>query len=209
MMGNLKRKLAENLRQPNGWFGMLVGSFMNYFNNGIICLSIDSIPSDKSEVIVEVGIGSGKGLQLCHKRFPNSILYGIDISETMLSSSEKRNRDAIDKGKIKLLLNSIEDIEIADNSVDTLYTINTLYFWDNPNKACIEVRRVLSFNGCFILSFNPKDEMNNDLYAGDIFTFYSIEDVVNMLERNGFEIVSTELLDDRKEKYACVIARKK
>lgn len=203
-----KRKVAENLRHPKGFFGLFVASLMNVFNRKIIQFSIDMVTKENSHRIVEVGIGSGKGLNLLACRFPQSEIIGIDISKTMIKRASKRNKASIKAGKMKLLSNPIEKMEVDSASIHTLLTINTLYFWNDPNKVCKEVHRVLKPKGVFIISFNPGESMNKEVYPNDIFSFYSVDDLHQLLSSNNFLISSTEMVLDKIENYACVVAQK-
>ena len=204
-----KRKVAENLRQPKGLFGWLMGSFMNHFNKGIIQFTIDAIPEKDVFSILEAGIGSGKALELCTKRFPDAIIYGIDISKSMLQKAKIRNRKSIRKGNMKLYHRDISDLPIDDKSVDVVYTINTLYFWNDPDLVFKEIHRVLKNEGHFILSFNPKEEMNKALYPKDLFTLYSAEEVKHMAQTNKFDVISSHEIRDRYENYVCMILKKR
>lgn len=207
-MNRFKRKVAENLKHPKGCFGRFIGRFMNHFNKGIIQHSIDSIPSEKSDVIVEVGLGSGKALAMLAKKYPESQLYGVDVSKTMLKSAGKRNKNLLRSGRLKLELNSIEKMSIESESVDSLFTINTIYFWNNSDKACQEVYRVLKKGSYFIVSFNPEDVMSKNNYPNDLFNFYSREDVEELLHRNNFKPVSVKEFKDRYENYICIVSQK-
>ena len=208
-MNIIKRKLAENLRHPKGLFGWFIGQLMNHFNDGIIKQTVDLIPEENDQCIVEIGIGSGKALQLANKKFPDARLYGFDISTKMLKSAESRNKNAIKSGKLKLHLNPIENIPLSSESVDTLYTINTIYFWNNLDDSCQEVNRVLKKGGYFIISFNPKENIKKDLYPDDLFCFVSSDEVIKLVERNGFEVILFKPFNDRYEKYASLLAKKR
>jgi len=208
MRKRLKRKVAENLRHPRGFFGRLIGSFMNHFNKGIIQFTIDRIAEFNIENIAEVGIGSGMALQLCAKRFPNAMIYGFDISHAMLSLAGSRNRKSIDHAKMKIEKASISKLPLGNESLDLLYTINTLYFWEDPDQVFKEVRRLLKKDGHFIISFNPKEEMNPSAYPSDLFQFYSADQVGELAMRNEFKLLSSFDYQDRYEKYVCLIVKK-
>lgn len=207
-MNRFKRLLAENLRQPKGVFGWMVGRFMNHFNDGIIQQTIQLIPEIKNQSIVEVGVGSGKALQLAERKFGDAMFYGLDISTRMMKSAKSRNRRAIDSGKMELHQCPIDNVPVNSASVDTLYTINTIYFWDDLDEGCREVNRVLKKGGHFIISFNPKENMKKEMYPSDLFHFVSSDEVINLVERNGFEKISLHHFDDRYEKYASIVAKK-
>jgi len=207
-MTKIKRKLAENLRHPKGLFGWFVGQFMNHFNDGIINQTIDLLPDVKDQCIVEVGIGSGKALQLTSQKYTDAKLYGLNLYTKMIASAGRRNKRLIKISKLKLHLTSIDSIPLANDSVDTLFTINTIYFWKDLDEACREVHRVLKKGGRFIISFNPKENMKEDVYPDDLFRFVTVDDVNKLVERNGFEKFSLQLLNDRYEKYASLVAIK-
>lgn len=207
-MTSLKRKLAENLRHPKGLYGWFIGQFMNHFNDGIINQTVDLLPDTKEQCIVEVGIGSGKALHLTSQKYPDALLYGLDISTKMIASAGRRNRDLVKSGKLKLHLTSIDSIPLANDSVDTLFTINTIYFWKDLDLACREVHRVLKTGGRFIISFNPKENMKEDVYPDDLFQFVTVDDVNKLVGRNGFKKGSFQLFNDRYEKYASLVAIK-
>lgn len=204
-----ERKIAENLRQPKGIFGWFIGSLMNHFNKGIIQFTVDAIPKKDVFCIVEAGIGSGKALELCAKRFPEAILHGVDISKSMLLKAKIRNRKSLRKGNMKLHHAGISDIPLDDQSVDVLFTINTLYFWNDPDLVFKEVHRVLKNEGQFILSFNPKEEMKKGLYPKDLFTLYGSDEVKDLARTNNFEMISSHEVRDRYENYVCLVLQKR
>ncbi len=208
MRERLKRKVAENLRHPRGFFGKLIGRFMNHFNKGIIQFTVESIPEIEIESIAEIGIGSGMALKLCAKRFPTAMIYGFDISKTMLSVARRENMKSITNSKLKIDQASISKMPLENESLDVLYTINTLYFWEDPDQVFKEVYRVLRNNGHFIVSFNPKEEMNSFAYPNDLFQFYTADQVGELALRNEFKLISSQVYQDRYEKYICLIVKK-
>ena len=208
MKSYIKRKIAENLRQPKGIFGWFMGSFMNHFNKGIIRYTVEAIPGKDLSCIVEAGIGSGKALALCTKRFPKANFYGIDISKKMLLKAKIRNWKSLRNGRMKLYYASIDELPIADQRADIVYTINTIYFWNDPNGVFKEIHRILKNGAYLILSFNPKEEMQKAVYPKDLFTLYSGEEVRILAEKNKFKVISTKEFTDRYEKYLCMILQK-
>ena len=54
-------------------------------------------------------------------------------------------------------------MSFADCSFSKAYTINTVYFWENLDKAMAEIRRVLKPNGLFV----------NALYSDKILSRFS------------------------------------
>ena len=86
--------------------------------------------------------------------------------------------------------------------------MNTLYFWEDPDKVCKEVYRLLRNGGYFILSFNPLEEVNLAAYPKDLFTFYSIAEIESIVKKNQFKLLSSISIDDSIEKYVCLVLQK-
>ena len=72
----------------------------------------------------------------------------------------------------------------------------------------IEVYRVLKNGAFFILSFNAKEDMSRENYPEDLFTFYSVDEVIKLGKRNQFNLISNKILKDRYENYACLVFEK-
>ena len=98
-------------------------------------------------VVLEVGIGSGLNIPFYNKNNIEKII-GIDPSEE-LNVLAKRVAD--DNGiQIDFLINGAEDIDLPDNSVDTILITYTLCTIPNLNKSMSEMKRVLKPGGKFI-----------------------------------------------------------
>ena len=98
-------------------------------------------------VVLEVGIGSGLNIPFYNKNNIEKII-GLDPSEE-LNVLAKRVAD--DNGiQIDFLINGAEDIELPDNSIDTILITYTLCTIPNLNKSMTEMKRVLKPGGKFI-----------------------------------------------------------
>ena len=98
-------------------------------------------------VVLEVGIGSGLNIPFYNKNNIEKII-GLDPSEE-LNVLAKRVAD--DSGiQIDFLINGAEDIDLPDNSVDTILITYTLCTIPNLNKSMSEMKRVLKPGGKFI-----------------------------------------------------------
>ena len=98
-------------------------------------------------VVLEVGIGSGLNIPFYNKNNIEQII-GLDPSEE-LNVLAKRVAD--DNGiQIDFLINGAEDIELPDNSIDTILITYTLCTIPNLNKSMSEMKRVLKPGGKFI-----------------------------------------------------------
>ena len=98
-------------------------------------------------VVLEVGIGSGLNIPFYNKNNIKKII-GLDPSEELNVLAKKV---ADDNGiQIDFLINGAEDIDLPDNSVDTILITYTLCTIPNLKKSMSEMKRVLKPGGKFI-----------------------------------------------------------
>ena len=76
-----------------------------------------------------------------------------------------------------------------NNSFSTVYTLNTIYFWNDPESDIKNIHRILKPGGKFILGFNSQEMLEKNGYRKSVFTFYNKEKAENLLQQAGFEII--------------------
>ena len=138
------------------------------------CLSCGSAVNFANAVSGEVcaDLGSGRGtdaIRLAETVGANGFVYGIDISDGMI---EKANITAEKLGikNIKFLKNSLENLDIPDNTVDFVISNCTLNHAENKQEVWNEIFRILKKGGRFVISdiyaINPiAEEYKNDPVA--------------------------------------------
>lgn len=98
--------------------------------------------------ILDVGCGIGS----IEERLPSLNIVGIDISREMLKEARKRSQKKFVQGNAK-------ELPFEDRSFDAVFSLTTLEFVENYEKAIEEVYRVLRKNGKFLaMILNPKSE---------------------------------------------------
>jgi ubiquinone/menaquinone biosynthesis C-methylase UbiE len=134
---------------------------------------------------IEIGVGSGIFAE------PLGISEGIEPSRAMREKAKQRNIRAIDA--------VAENLPYSDKSIDFALMITTICFVDDINKSFDEVNRILADTGRFVIGFVDKDSTIGKFYLGhkdeSIFykdaVFYGTEDVYEILNDTGFEVVNT------------------
>jgi malonyl-CoA O-methyltransferase len=106
----------------------------------------------KPSVILDVGCGTGRGVQALMKRYRKAKLLAVDVSTGMLQQTRKNS------GwwrKPSLICGDAESLPVADNSVDLVYS-NLMLQWCDPEKVFAEFLRVLRPQGLLMFStFGP------------------------------------------------------
>lgn len=101
-----------------------------------------------SETILDVGCGIGSFEQ----HLPTLNIIGLDISEDMLEEARKRSDKTFIQG-------DATDLEFHDSTFDAVFTVTTLEFLEDYQKAVREIARVTNPRGkLLVMMLNPLSE---------------------------------------------------
>ncbi len=178
------KEMARNLRKPEGDFGKKVGEFMNKGNANTYAKMKKHLALQKQPVLLEIGFGNG----VTSKEIMQQSKYsGLDYSADMVQQAEILCAEEIKNHGAKLFCGDIHQMPFEDHSFDVIFTINTIYFWDKPEVAISELRRVLKENGKLFIGMRTKEDMDalsNITQNG--FTIRPLAEVENLLRKGGF-----------------------
>lgn len=191
------KNIAAQLRKPNGEFGTIIAENMNTGNLDMNLNAIKYLDISDHQRILEIGMGNGFFVKNILSS-ANSVRYiGCDYSEDMVSLSEIVNRSFVENETAQFFHTSAHKLPVQDHSIDSLFTVNTLYFWDDHDAILTEIKRVLTSNGKFVVAIRPEEVM--ELYPPTKydFDFYSMADAKNLLLEHGFEILESHEFEEK------------
>lgn len=136
----------------------------------------------------------------------NAKFYGVDISADMVEKAKRKNRDGVNTNKVILQQGKAEELPYNGDFFDTVYTVNTIYFWEDTAKVLDEVRRVLKDGGNFICTFYTKGYLDKLPYCDTGFGKFTPQQVRSMARERGFHDVKVKILSDCKA--YCLIGTK-
>ncbi|MEI9958227.1 MAG: class I SAM-dependent methyltransferase [Ferruginibacter sp.] len=185
------QQLAAQLRKPTGEAGIKTGEWMNRGNEAINLDTFKILNAEDGDTILEIGMGNGFFVKEIIQKH-NSIKYtGCDFSEAMIAEAEKINTEFVTKGRANFVLSDIASLPFADASFNKIFTINTIYFWEDAKKILSEIKRVLQPKGKFIVALRPKRQMQHYPFIKYGFSLFSKEEVMELLTQNGFTTIQT------------------
>jgi len=188
---NTFQLIAEQLKKPAGEMGKQVGEKMNAGNQLINEWTIEKLNPSPNDKILEIGMGNGGFVNGILSVDPSIIYYGCDISELMIEEASKLNERLIDKKQAEFILATADYLPFEDASFNKVFTVNTIYFWDDPSKELSEIHRVLENNGKLVISVRPKSIMLTYPFSQYGFKLFSKDDLVKLLSDNHFRIIET------------------
>jgi ubiquinone/menaquinone biosynthesis C-methylase UbiE len=188
-------QLVQQLRCPDGNEGIKVAEMMNFTNSNIISKTIDNLQLKPHDTLLEIGPGNASHVKEIISIADSINYYGIDISETMVAEAKKLNKGI---SNVLFTLSDGATIPFNDNYFSKIFTVNTIYFWNNPAQYVKEIWRVLKQGGKLNIGFIPKSTMQHIPFAKYGFKLYDTETVSSILKNNGFidytAITETELV---------------
>lgn len=185
------KELAQQLANPHGSEGVKTGERMSHGNGQMIHRTIDLLEINLNDFVLEIGPGKGAHVSSIIELGENIKYQGVDISETMVQESSELNEKLISDGNVSFSLTNGNTLEFPDNTFDKIFTVNTIYFWQNPVAYASEILRVLKPGGIFALSFSDIHFMAQLPFTKFGFELYDKSTAEELLTKAHFEIEKT------------------
>lgn len=142
--------------------------------------------------ILDAGCGTGHGSFALQKKFRRSKVFSLDFALGMLQKTYQQ-QSALKKifGVKNLICADIEDIPVADNSMDLVWSNLALQWCNDLDKSFTEAMRVLKPNSLFIFSTFGPDTLKELRAASNngnthVSRFIDMHDIGDALTRAGF-----------------------
>ncbi|SUX45248.1 class I SAM-dependent methyltransferase [Chryseobacterium indoltheticum] len=177
--------LAQNLANPQGEKGVEIGEMMNVTNIGMTLESIKMLLIEDAEHILEIGHGNAGHLKSILNKAKDLTYTGIDISETMSKEAQNLNKEF--KDQADFILYEGRKLPFEDEVFDKIFTVNTVYFWDNPVEFLNEIYRVLKNTGTFVLTFAQRDFMEKLPFTKFNFNLYNNDEMEELISESRFK----------------------
>jgi ubiquinone/menaquinone biosynthesis C-methylase UbiE len=189
--------IASQLKHPTGEKGIEMANMMHETNINMTRHSIQNLNISKENKILELGHGNAGHVEFLFEQAENLKYYGLEMSELMFQEARQINRNFVSQKQAFFSLYDGNAIPFEDELFDKIFTVNTIYFWQEPEKLLSEIYRVLKPNGNFCLTFAEESFMKQLPFTQFEFELYSTEKVQQLIEKTAFKIVYTETLTEK------------
>lgn len=177
--------LAQNLANPQGEKGIEIGEMMNATNIGMTLESIKTLLIEDNEAVLEIGHGNADHVKSIVNKAQNIHYTGIDISETMHYEAKRLNEEF--KNQAEFVLYEGKKLPFEDKTFDKIFTVNTVYFWEEPVVFLNEIHRVLKDNGTFVLTFGQRNFMEKLPFTQFDFILYNTDEMEQTVSKSNFK----------------------
>ena len=177
----------------------------NAFLNGLV---LEAMAVRETDRILEIGCGTGHLIGEMAKSVDRGHIEGVDFSDEMVAVAERRNRDAIASGRVKITRGDFDELEYTSDRFDKVCSVNTVYFWPKPESTARKIADILVPGGTIALAFEDITQLRTKNLSAEVFRLYAVDEVREILVKAGFSN-DMEVLTRKRGKlvYHCVVAK--
>lgn len=168
---------------PRGLLGMYTGEKMVKQHITETQWTIKLLDLQQNETILELGCGAGYAMKLLLEQPAVSHVVGVDLSKSILRSATIRNRNEISKGRARLVQGNVNQLDFQDGCFTRVYSVHSVYFWDNLPKTISDIYRILKPEGTVVLTLS--DGKNGKISSG--ITDMVEQQVMPIMKQNQFK----------------------
>ena len=138
-----------NPAKPQGQEGHQMLERMNQSHNEVTNWALSFFNLNENDCALDIGCGGGNTISLLAKTCQK--VYGVDYSDVSVAESTNYNQALVEAGKVDILQGNVAQLAFADHTFDKITTVESFYFWPDPQENLKEVLRVLKENGVFLM----------------------------------------------------------
>jgi ubiquinone/menaquinone biosynthesis C-methylase UbiE len=198
----LRDAMFRQFGRPTGWLGKLIAVGMNVEHQKLWRWALELVPLQPDSIILDIGCGGGKSIEVLARRASQGKVYGIDYSRDMVQTSRFLNRGLIRSGRAEIKHASVSRLPFPDHSFDLVACFECCYFWPDMIESLREIERVLKQNGLLLIANevyrDPRFEERNATWARLAnMQVYSPQEYRAFLSQAGLSIVQLETRPER------------
>ncbi|MBP5586884.1 MAG: class I SAM-dependent methyltransferase [Lentisphaeria bacterium] len=152
------------------------------------------IPVGRS--VLDVGCGAGAALRELAEQYPEADLTGCDISPLAVETATALNEEFVKAGRLRFLRCGVPDLPFDDGAFDTVFSVESLYFWPDQLAGLREIRRVLAPGGHFMTALEMVGGMMNERQLAIVKHLNMVcptrDELAELLTAAGFHGVSVD-----------------
>ncbi len=204
---SMLKSFFENTRKPEGVGGRLMLSMMNAGHNANALWGLTYIEIPPAAKILDIGCGGGKNISNLLCRAPHGSVYGVDYSPDSVEKSKRTNKTAVLQGRAKVTQASVSSLPFEDGEFDIVTAFETIYFWPDLPHDFMEVRRVMTENGLFLICNEIARPEGAEKWIKMLdLSVYTMEALSRILLEAGFSGISCQ--EHPNGKWLCVTSQK-
>lgn len=184
------RYLSSQAAKPHGTFGKLMAQNWLSESAAVNDAAVELLHPAPGERICEIGFGPGRTLSMLGAA--GADVVGVEVSPDMVAMASRRNAGSVAAGRMCLHHGDGTTLPVADDSLDAVIGVHTIYFWPAPAATLTEVARALRSGGRLVLVFRDGDHPVPARFDPVIYHVPTAAEAGDWLQQAGFTCISVE-----------------
>lgn len=155
----------------------------NAFLNNFVGELLSVQPGDH---VLDIGCGTGKLISNLSNQVSDGYFEGIDYSATMVKKARRKNKKYLKFGKVKIIEGDFDQLLYKNKSFNKISSVNTIYFWPQPEFTAQKISNILKPGGLFVVAFEDIKQLEQRNLNENIFHLYTANDVIDLLANSEF-----------------------
>lgn len=144
--------------QPEGFMEQMFGQYLAAYSEDINRWAVQRLNIQAGDHILEIGFGAGVAIDEMVQHTHAEHIVGIDCSTAMVEITTKRNREAIQDGKVCLQQADVAKLPAFDTAFDRILSVNSIMYWASPVETLKRLRTVLKPGGSICIVYERDAE---------------------------------------------------
>ncbi len=205
---SLMSKFFNNTRKPEGFLGKIMVNGMNSGGHSTLAeWGFGFVDINSNDTALDCGCGGGANVKRLLSKCDKA--YGIDYSEVSVAKSKEVNAEDIAKGRCEIHQCDVRSLPFDNDSFNAVTAFETVYFWQEIDKAFAEVFRVLRKGGTLAITNESTGTDKTSVKFSQIIdgmNLYTGDDLKKLLKNAGFTDI--EIHQHGEKPWLNVIAKK-
>lgn len=176
--------VARQSACPSGALGRFIGTVMASETAAVNGTAVELLELRPTDHVLEVGFGHGATIARVAAAVSGGLVAGVDPSEEMYRMAARRNRSAIEAGRVELRRATAEALPYPDAAFDKVLTVHTVYFWASVGPPLQEIARVLKPDGRLVLAHRTDKEAAR-AFPPSVYRFATEDELQEALVKAG------------------------
>jgi arsenite methyltransferase len=185
-----KPYLSRQAARPRGIVGRLMARSWLTETAAVNDIAVELLRPALGEWICEIGFGPGRTLSLLANA--GAEVFGVEVSPAMMSAAARRNTEPVATGTMRLYQGDGTTLPVADDSLDAVIGVHTIYFWAEPAATLTDIARVLRPGGRLVLAFQAGEHPVPTQFDPDIYHLPTTAEATEWLQAAGFADIGVE-----------------
>jgi cyclopropane fatty-acyl-phospholipid synthase-like methyltransferase len=146
-----------------------------------VAAALSAAPGER---VLEVGCGAGVLVTAVAAAVGDGLVVAVDRSARMAAATARRNRAAVEAGRVRVVAAPLVDADLGEERVDAVVAVDVRAFWTPPAPEWDVVARVLAPGGRVVVGFSVMADGDADRVTGAL---------TRLAAQRGFGVTATSV----------------